>query len=66
MINTKILSQHRNGYTAEMVCEHCDAKHIDKYGYADNNYFDRVIPAMHCPSCGKNRAGELRAEKVEP
>lgn len=59
MINTKILNQHRNDYTAEMICEHCNAKSINKRGYADNNYLVNVIPSMYCQSCGKNRAGEL-------
>ena len=57
----KFLSQHRNDYTAMMVCEHCEATEKDSYGYNDHNYHANVIPAMHCRSCGKNRAGDLRA-----
>lgn len=57
-----ILSQHRNDYSARMVCEHCDATAVDNCGYNDHNYHANVIPAMHCPACGKNRAGDLRVE----
>lgn len=60
MFNTKIISQHRNDYTATMECEHCGSSHVDKYGYDDSNYHDNVIPKMYCKSCDKNRAGELK------
>lgn len=55
----EILSQHRFDFTAIMACEHCD--HIGKLtgGYHDDRYHNKVIPAMSCKSCGKNRAGEL-------
>lgn len=58
----KITSQHRNDFSADMECEHCG--HVDKLttGYNDAFYHERVIPAMHCTECGKNRAGDLRAE----
>jgi transcription elongation factor Elf1 len=55
----KILSQHRNDFSAEMECEHCGHTAIDRHGYDDAHYHQRVIPAMHCKGCGKNRAGEL-------
>lgn len=55
----KMLAQHNYDYTAEMECEHCGHTAIDKYGYNDANYHARVIPAMRCKECGKNRAGEL-------
>lgn len=64
MLNVQILTRHKNDYTADMVCEHCNATHVDKYGYADHNYFDNVIPAMHCKSCGKNSAGKIDATFV--
>ena len=60
----KIISQHRSDYRAEMVCEHCNAEAIDLYGYNDANYHERVIPAMHCKACGKNRAGVARVDKA--
>jgi C4-type Zn-finger protein len=55
----EILSQHHNDFTAMMECEHC--VHTGKLttGYHDANYHERVIPAMRCKECGKNRAGEL-------
>lgn len=61
----RIKSQHRNDYTADMVCEHCGHKQVDLYGYMDANYMGRVIPAMYCGGCGKNRAGDLRPEEKE-
>ena len=30
------------------------------YGYDDANFWQNVIPAMHCPACGLNRAGKRR------
>lgn len=54
----KIISQYRNDYTGEMQCEFCQAKYIDKYGYFDDNYMYKVIPAMKCPSCGKSTNSE--------
>ena len=57
----EILSEHGNDFTAMMECEHCGTEKKNPYGYHDNNYHARVIPSMHCPSCDKNRAGELRA-----
>jgi transcription elongation factor Elf1 len=55
----KILSQYRNDFTAMMECEHCG--HTEKLtsGYADDFYHQRVIPALHCTACGKDRAGEV-------
>jgi hypothetical protein len=60
MMIQKVISQHRNDFTADMVCEHCGAVERNPYGYHDNNYHLNVIPRMHCGSCGKNRAGEQR------
>ena len=55
---SKYLTQHRNDFTADMVCEHCGGHHKLTTGYSDHNYHENVIPSMHCPTCGKNRAGE--------
>lgn len=59
----EILNHHRNDFTATMECEHCG--HVQKLttGYNDAYYHDRVIPAMTCGGCGKNRAGEVPAER---
>jgi len=56
----KILSEYRNDFVATMKCEHCDAEHKLTTGYHDDNYHYKVIPAMPCPSCGKNRAGQTK------
>ena len=53
----EILWQHRYDYKGRMECEHCGGFALDESGYNDGNYHDRVIPAMLCPHCGKNRDG---------
>ena len=48
----KILHQHRRDFTAIYECEHC--KEAEKgSGYDDNNFHQKVIPAMICKNCGK-------------
>lgn len=54
----QIINQHRNDFSADMECEHCGYVGRIDTGYHDSYYHDRVIPAMSCSSCGKNRAGE--------
>lgn len=44
-------------FEAIMKCEHCDHKQKLTSGYEDNHYHSKVIPAMTCGGCGKNRAG---------
>ena len=50
---------HSNDFNAEMACEHCG--HVQQLtgGYHDGHYHNRVIPAMTCDGCGKNRAGDV-------
>ena len=52
-----------NDFAAIMVCEHCESTQELNSGYNDDNYHCRVIPAMTCKSCGKNRAGEVPVVK---
>ena len=54
----KILSQSGNDFTAVVGCEHCGHTSKLTTGYRDSFYHSRVIPAMRCVACGKNRAGE--------
>ena len=61
----KIDSQHRNDFSATMVCEHCGRTRFLTTGYDDYNYHERVIPAMHCQGCGKNRAGEIEEKATK-
>ena len=49
----KIISQSRRDFTAEMVCEHCNATEINGSGYDDAFYHSKVIPSMKCKSCDK-------------
>jgi len=60
-----ILDEHRNDFTAIMECEHCGHEERNNRGYHDIHYHTRVIPAMGCPKCKKNRAGEP-AETFHP
>lgn len=53
--------QHRNDFTAIIICEHCQSTQKLITGYDDAFYHHCVLPAIHCDSCGKNRAGECRA-----
>lgn len=53
----RIISEHRNDFTAIMVCEHCGHEQLNNSGYHDNYYHTKVIPAMSCNKCGKDRSG---------
>lgn len=54
----EITFQMGNDFSAIMVCEHCGHTGELTRGYNDGYYHSRVIPAMTCKACGKNRAGE--------
>jgi len=54
----QVTSSHRFDFKAIMHCEHCGHEAKLDNGYDDAFYHQRVIPAMRCGSCGKNRAGE--------
>lgn len=56
----EITSQHRNDFSGILQCEHCGSKKKITTGYDDANYHNNVIPSIHCPDCGMNRAGEIR------
>lgn len=56
---TEIMSEHGNDFSAMLECEHCSHTAKLSSGYHDNHYHTRVLPAMSCAACGKNRAGEL-------
>lgn len=50
-------------FHADLQCEHCNATQHIKTGYHDAYYHSRVIPAITCVACGRNRAGESPARK---
>ena len=62
---SKITSQHRNDFCADMVCEHCGNESKLTTGYNDANYHINVIPSFYCTACGKNRAGDTLLKKDE-
>ena len=51
---TKMISQYRRDFTAEMTCEGCGNKQIDDSGYDDNYYHQNVIPNIKCKKCGES------------
>lgn len=55
----QVTSQHRNDFYADMECEHCGHQDKRTPGYNDAHFHQKVIPAMTCGLCGKNRAGEV-------
>jgi hypothetical protein len=46
-----------NDFMAILVCEHCGNRQKLQYGYHDRHYHTRVIPAITCQACHKNRSG---------
>lgn len=56
----KITSQHRNDFSADLVCEECGHEQKLTTGYDDANYHDNVLPAMPCGSCNKSRSQILK------
>lgn len=62
---SKMLSEYRNDFSATMKCEHCGHESKLTSGYHDQYYHTRVIPAMHCNACGKNRAGEIAQVPID-
>ncbi len=56
----EILRQNRRDFHAIFECEHCGVE-IEKDGYDDTYFHQRVIPAMKCASCGKVAGPSYRA-----
>ncbi len=52
-----ITSESGNDFSAIMVCVHCQQTQKLTSGYHDAYYHTKVIPAMTCLSCLKNRVG---------
>jgi hypothetical protein len=53
--------RYRNDFSALLECEHCHTTHELTTGYDDFNYHNRVLPAMRCTNCYRDRAGNLPA-----
>lgn len=45
-------------------CEHCGNSDKLVGGYNDGHWHEKVLPAFHCKTCGKNRAGETPSPQV--
>lgn len=61
----KVTWQHRYDFVADMECEHCGYRGELTTGYEDNFFHDKVIPAMLCSKCGKNRSGGTETKNPE-
>lgn len=55
----EIESQHRRDFVAVYECEHCGATKRAS-GYDDENFHDRVVPAMRCESCEQSAGDGYR------
>lgn len=53
----RMISESGNDFSATLVCEHCGSRQELTTGYHDNYYHTRVLPAIACRACGKNREG---------
>lgn len=60
----EITYQHRNDFSAILICNHCGRETKITDGYHDNFYHTKVIPAMFCKECHKNEAGELESAET--
>lgn len=58
-----ILYWNRNDFKAVFHCEKC-GNEFEKFGYADDNYYNNVIPNAICPKCGLNSHGENKERLV--
>jgi C4-type Zn-finger protein len=54
MFIQKVLTQYNNDFTATMECEHCGSTEHLGYGYNDEFFHSKVIPAIMCNICGKS------------
>lgn len=48
----EIINQHRRDFRAIYECQHCHAT-TEGYGYDDDYFHGKVIPAMKCKECLK-------------
>ena len=55
----RILWQNRRDFKAIYECEHCGHE-VERGGYDDNYYHQKVIPAMKCPKCGKTTTDDYK------
>ncbi len=47
----QIVNQYRRDFTAIFICEGCGHE-VEKGGYDDRHFHEKVIPTMPCESCG--------------
>lgn len=59
----EILWQRRSDFEGVAECEFCGSYQSLKHGYSDRRFYDQVIPAIKCVSCGK-RTNEVIPEGI--
>lgn len=64
--------QHRNDFSAVLVCEHCGGEQVLGGGYDDTHYHKHVLPSIRCVHCALARdaitdhaAAEFTVRRVE-
>lgn len=50
----KVYNQMRRDCWADLECESCRYKMLDKRAYDDRNYWENVISVRTCSKCGKS------------
>lgn len=59
----KVTFQMGRDFCAVMACEHCGSSQDMSHGYDDSFFHDKVIPAMCCKLCGKDRSGAITGRR---
>jgi len=61
----KVIGQHRNDFSAIMICEYCEHEQKLTSGYNDAYYHSVVIPKMRCELCDKSRNDIIDLKPLE-
>lgn len=58
----------RRDFSANMECEHCGNKQVNRGCYDDSHYYQTVVPNIKCNACGESSnsksTGELKSVMV--
>ena len=59
----EVTYRNRNDFKFIAFCRHCLTQTRYGDGYADHYYQTKVLPARHCPNCGKNECGDAAEQE---
>ena len=62
---TKTYNWHRRDFCYDAKCENCGRITQNNSGYDDINYYNNVVPDIHCPKCKKS-TNEINKENDLP